>query len=365
MTNTMDVMLAIDGGGTRTRCLAMDRSGCVLGSGAGGASNHLLVALDVVKASLEEAINMTLAQARLKRTDVACVSAGLAGVDFDGSGAAEMERLFRELGFAHTIINGDMVIAHAGALGGCTGVLALAGTGSAVLGIDANGRRIKIGGWGPVYGDEGSAYRIAQNALTAAARAYDGCGPQTALLPAIVQALGLLDFRETVARIYIEKAEPREIASLSSMAYQLAEAGDEIARNIFLHAGDDLAENVAAALRRLSLTDGQKIVSYQGAVLTACSLVRERFSELLRQQFPGIAVVPPHFTPVHGAYLLGCGALGWPFPIAREVRSTSKISPSALFDAQFVELAHPLFAEDPAFGEAHLFARDCQAINRR
>lgn len=318
MTNTMNVMLAIDGGGSRTRCLAIDRTGCVVGRGESGASNHLLVAFEFVKASLEEAINAALAQARLKRTDVVCVSAGLAGVDYDGSGATEMERLFRELGFARAIINGDMVIAHAGALGGQPGVLALAGTGSAVLGIDANGRRIKIGGWGPVYGDEGSAYSIAQHALIAAARAYDGRGPQTALLPVITQALGLPDFRETVARIYIEKMEPRDIASLSHMAYRSAEAGDEVARNIFRQAGEDLAESVAAALRQLSLTDARKIVSYQGAVLVACSLVRERFSEKLRRQFPGIAIAPPRFAPVVGAYLLGCQALGWPFTVDQE-----------------------------------------------
>jgi N-acetylglucosamine kinase len=318
MTDAMNVMLAIDGGGSRTRCLAIDHTGCVVGSGTSGASNHLLVTLDIVKASLEEAITTALAQERLKRTDIACVSAGLAGVDYDGSGAVEMEALLRELGFTRTVINADMVIAHAGALGGGPGVLALAGTGSAILGIDATGRRVKVGGWGPAYGDEGSAYRIAQSALTAAARAYDGRGPQTALLPAITKALGLLDFKETVARIYTEKMEPREIASLSPMAYQLAEAGDEVARNIFLQAGEDLAEGVTAALRQISLTDAPKIVSYQGALLTACSLVRERLSEILRQQFPGIEIVPPRFAPVLGAYLLGCKALGWHFPVERE-----------------------------------------------
>jgi N-acetylglucosamine kinase-like BadF-type ATPase len=310
-------MLAIDGGGSRTRCRAITRAGRTLGEGAGGASNHLLVALETVKASLEEAINAALGQAQLKRTDVLCVSAGLAGVDYDGSGAAEMEELFRELGFANAVINGDLVIAHAGALGGGPGALALAGTGSAIIGIDANGRRVKIGGWGPVYGDEGSAYRIAQHALCAAARAYDGRGPQTELLNVITRALGLNDFRGTVARIYIEKMEPRKIATLSRAAYETAEAGDEIARNIFLQAGEDLAEGVAAALRRLNLAGEQKVVSYQGSVLTTCALVRERFSEKLRRQFPDVSIQAPRMTPVIGAYLLGCEALGWPFKLDR------------------------------------------------
>lgn len=314
----METLLAIDGGGSHTRCLAITRAGHMLGVGAGGASNHLLVAFEVVKASLGEAINAALDQARLKRTNVACISAGLAGVDYDGRGSAEMEEVFHELGFAHAVINGDVVIAHAGALGGQPGALALAGTGSAILGIGANGARVKVGGWGPVYGDEGSAYRIAQSALTAAARAYDGRGPRTALPLAITRALGLREFKETVARIYVDKMEPREIASLSRAVYETAEAGDEVARNIFLQAGEDLAEGVATALRQLALTGEQMAVSYQGSVLAACTLARERFGEKLRQQFPGISVTPPRFAPVIGAYLLGCEALGWPFPVGRE-----------------------------------------------
>jgi len=74
---------------------------------------------------------------------------------------------------------------------------------------------VKVGGWGPVYGDEGSAYRIGQMSLRAAAREYDGRGPATALKEALLGALGMGEFRETVSRVYVEGMEPREIAALS------------------------------------------------------------------------------------------------------------------------------------------------------
>jgi N-acetylglucosamine kinase-like BadF-type ATPase len=320
----MEVILAIDGGGSRTRCCAITRAGRTLGMSESRASNHLLVPAETVKASLAEAINTALIRSRLERSDVVCVSAGLAGVDYDGSGADEMEDLLRDLGFANAIINGDMVIAHAGALAGAPGVLALAGTGSAILGIDANGRRIKVGGWGPVYGDEGSAYQIGRNALIAAARAFDGRGPKTALLPAIMRTIGLRDFKETVRRIYIEKMEPREIASLSRPAYETAEAGDEVARSIFLRAGEDMAEGVAAAIRQLELTGEQLVVSYQGSVFESCTPMRERFSETLRQNYPAISIQAPRATPVIGAFLLGCEVLSWPVSI-EQVRGPGSI----------------------------------------
>jgi N-acetylglucosamine kinase-like BadF-type ATPase len=308
----MDVILAIDGGGSRTRCLAIDKGGQVLSKSASGPSNHLLIARNVVKRSLSEAIDETLTLGHLNRDDIVCLSAGLAGVDFDGADAPAMEELLRDLGFAQTVVNGDMVIAHAGAFGKHEGEMALSATGSAILGIGAGGKRVKIGGWGPIYGDEGSAYRIGQMALRAAARNYDGRGPKTSLTEVLLNALGLHEFRETVSRVYIEGAESRDIAALSSVAYDAAVAGDEVARKIFLQAGEELAESVAAAIWQLDFTGTEVLVSYQGAVLEACALVRERFAGSLKNMFPNIAIIPPRFEPVIGAYLLGRQALQWP-----------------------------------------------------
>ena len=304
------VILAIDGGGSRTRCLAIDRQGRVVGQAQGGPSNHLLVAADVVRRSLTETIDHTLVSGGLDRADVVGVSAGLAGVDFDGAGAPVMEELLGELGFDRALVNGDMVVAHAGALVMRPGVMALAGTGSAILGIGAKGERVKVGGWGPVYGDEGSAYRIGQMSLRAAARDYDGRGPTTSLTQVLLAFLGETEFRETLARVYVKGMEPREIAALSIIAYETAVAGDQVARTIFLTAADELAEGVEAAIRQLGLGDETQ-VSYQGAVLESCALVRERFAEVLRSHFPGISIVAPRFEPVIGAYLLGCKSLGW------------------------------------------------------
>jgi N-acetylglucosamine kinase-like BadF-type ATPase len=254
----------------------------------------------------------------------------MAGVDYDKTGAGEIEELFREIGFTRSLINGDMVIAHAGALGGRPGVLALAGTGSCILGIGAGGGRVKVGGWGPVYGDEGSAYRIGQMSLRAAARAFDGFGPQTLLVTALKQALKINDFRKTLGRVYVEKMEPREVAALSRVSYEAAESGDVVARQIFVQAGEELAEGVMAAARQLDLWEGKLLVSYQGSVFEACNIVRTTFAEVLKRSLPSVMITPPLFEPVVGALLIACESIGWKIDQssleALTVRPTNQLS---------------------------------------
>ena len=305
----MECILAIDGGGSRTRCFAITREGKVAAAAESGPSNHLLVGTEIAGKSLGTAITNAMSAANLARADIVCVSAGLAGVDYDGTGAAEMGECLNALGFADSIINGDMEIAHAGALSGQPGVLALAGTGSSILGIGPDGTKVKVGGWGPIYGDEGSAFGIAQQCLRAAARSFDGRGEKTALLDSMTKALNLENFQQSIERIYLERAEPREIAALSQTAYGIAEAGDEIAIEIFRKAGEDLAESVAAAINRLGLL--KPMVSYQGSVLESCSIVLEHLSTALERDFSNIMVIPPRFKPVIGSFLIGCQALDW------------------------------------------------------
>jgi N-acetylglucosamine kinase-like BadF-type ATPase len=333
-----EIVLAIDGGGSRTRCLAFDRQGQVVGAAESGPSNHLLVDRDLVLSSLSEATSKALAQNALLPHQVVCVSAGMAGVDYDKTGAAEMDEAFREIGFTRSLITGDMVIAHAGALGGRPGVLALAGTGSCILGIGPSGERVKVGGWGPVYGDEGSAYRIGQTALRVAARAFDRRGPQTMLVRALMKALELSDFSETLERVYIEKMEPRQIAALSRIAYEVAESGDEVARDIFIQAGGELAEAVIAAAKTLDLQGSNRLVSYQGSVFEVCRLVRERFTEVLKQTLSSVTIAPPQFEPVVGALLIACESLGWKLERtaldALETKKKSQLSSARRVEAQ-------------------------------
>ena len=310
----MRIILAIDGGGTKTRCVAVDADGMTRGRGLAGPSNHLHVPIDAAADALRSATAAALRTSGATAADVELVSAGLAGVDFDGAGAVEAFGMLRGIGFDRAVVHGDMVIAHRGALAGAPGVVALAGTGSSVLGLAADGTMIKVGGWGPLYGDQGSAHQLGRLGLTAAANAADGSGPATSLVAALSSALGVSTFRDSVARLYAEDASGQlMVAALAPCVDACAQDGDEVALRICRQAGAELANQVVSVLRRMPVDE--QTVSYQGAVLSRSALVRSAFCEAVTDAVRGVEIRPPALEPIAGALLLGASAAGWQLPL--------------------------------------------------
>lgn len=63
------------------------------------------------------------------------------------------------------VVVSDLELAHSGAFAGGPGVLVVGGTGSSAFGLDARGHRARAGGWGPLIGDDGSAFWLGREAL--------------------------------------------------------------------------------------------------------------------------------------------------------------------------------------------------------
>jgi len=159
------------------------------------------------------------------------------------------------------------------------GILAIAGTGSSVLGQDGKGRIIQAGGRGHVLGDAGSAYQLAVAALRAAARSVDGIDPPTVLADALPAAAGVAGFSElTPWSIASGKAA---IAALARTVADVAVQGDVAARACVANQAEALAAQVQAVRARLGVPD--KIpVFLAGGLFERCDLFREAFETALR-----------------------------------------------------------------------------------
>lgn len=302
----MRVVLGIDGGGTKTRCLVADRAGTLLGEGLAGPSNYQVVGPDAAAAAVVGAAEQALARAGLALADVDAAVAGLAGVGRPEDQAAMRRALAAGFATAALAVVPDARIALEGALGGAPGAIVISGTGSIAYGLDAQGQTVRAGGWGWILGDEGSGYDIGRRAVAAALAAGDGTGSPTVLQERVCSAWGLERIDLAIRRVYADlPAAKADMAALVPLVMAAAAGGDEVAAAILRQAGEQLGALAAAVLRRLGLPDGAaQLVAGTGGVFTGCAAVREAMAARLAALAPTASLIDPISSPAEGAVRL-------------------------------------------------------------
>jgi glucosamine kinase len=146
----------------------------------------------------------------------------------------------------HVTVMSDAEAAHLGALGGDAGILLLAGTGSMALGRNARRRWARAGGWGPLLGDEGSAFWIGREWLRT--------------------TMGTTGFAR-VRRILASPDPVARIAGLAPGVLRRARGGSRPARRIVARCQESLADLLVRIARELRL--GSSVpVSWAGGLLS-------------------------------------------------------------------------------------------------
>jgi N-acetylglucosamine kinase-like BadF-type ATPase len=242
------LFLGVDGGQSSTTALIGDSTGRVLGMGRSGPCNHVQTGdgrekfLRAVGGSIEQAHK----QAGLTGARYTAACLGFSG------GPADKQALVEELVDAERlVVTHDALIALTGATAGEPGIITIAGTGSISFGRNREGRMARAGGWGYVYGDEGGGFDITRQAVRSALREHEGWGPKTALTTLLLEATGCKDANEMMHRFYTAEYTRPQIAALSRLVDQAAEAGDAVAREILMQAAQHLALYTAAVRRQL------------------------------------------------------------------------------------------------------------------
>jgi N-acetylglucosamine kinase len=208
----------------------------------------------------------------------------------------------------HLAVTTDAAIALSGATATGQGIAAIAGTGSIAFGRNAAGRTARTGGWGYLFGDEGSGFEIARQALRAALRMEEGWGPPTSLRQALLDSTGSRNANEVMHRFYTSEWPRSRVAALAPLADAAAAEGDAVAMVILNRAGADLAMLVAAVRSQLWKPGDAVDVAYIGGVFQSRTVL-ERFRGLVELE-PGNRCGPPRHGPAQGALLEAYRAVG-------------------------------------------------------
>lgn len=301
-TRSQRLVLIADAGATHIRSLVVTADGRILGVGRSGTGNPFAIGHAAACHNLKAAVVAALKDAVIRPARIALVLVGSAGVTHDGRGAKPIvEDMRKYLKDIKIIVVGDGRIALAGALADAPGVVAVSGTGSIVLGKDRAGRVLRVGGWGPLAGDEGSAQWIGRRAIQEAAHAADNVTSPTLVTDSLRRYFRLRKFDRIVDAIYAHPMTPSELGALAPLVTQAADRGDAVALRIFVEGAKAVALQAATAARRLHLR--KPLVSHQGSMFTV-TYFRSAFEREVRLQIRGARFVAPNLPPLGGAFLM-------------------------------------------------------------
>jgi glucosamine kinase len=294
----MSLFLAIDAGGTKTRCLLADENH-VLARAVGGSVKLMRVGEAEATSRLRAMLDEVARSAGVNLRDVSHTCIGLAGLSIEAVREWATSELAGIVG-GEILLVGDEEIALDGAFRDGPGILIIAGTGSNVLGRAADGATYNAGGWGPALGDEGSGFWIGQEGLRAGFWAIDR-GIPTTLLAEIGREWETKSLGEIV-----EKANARpgpDLPALAPVVVRCADAGDELANAVLERAGVELAEQVAlVALKMKESGPARKVeAAYTGSVLEHIRQVRDAMIAALKTSSPSVKVREGAVDALEGA----------------------------------------------------------------
>jgi len=279
----MRSVLGFDGGGTKTDCVLALESGDARIHAQAGPSNPFRVGFGAALASLREAAQAALANAKLATADVAAVCAGLGGVGQPADAEKMRALLAAEFPQAAIRICTDLDLLLAAAPPGPV-IILLAGTGSAAIGRQRSGEVIRIGGHGPMISDEGSAYDIGRRAVIAAQRDFDRTGKNSALGERILREMGSIPWPELRKRI--QSAPDEVFPRLFSVVAALADNHDEASQGILRAAAFKLASIATTLAERLQLNDAEFPLIKTGGMIGRSKYLDAQLHERLRVTLP-------------------------------------------------------------------------------
>jgi glucosamine kinase len=304
-----EVIIAIDGGGTYTRALATDFKGNILSSAVkeGSHPQKSRSATENVHDSIKEVI----ARGNIDIEDIQIIVGGFAGLNTNED-MKWVEQLTNLEGLqCEKVLVNDAVIARKGAFLGKSGIVCIAGTGSAVLGLNEDGRLIKS--YDFQYKTYAAARYFSYEALFYLITKKTN-KEQSEFVSRVFEYWGVKNIDELSNSLYyhLSHVNPETIQKLSQMASMVishAENGDIDLENLCIKVLKSLSLGANIVSSRFS--ENTIPISLMGGVFNSTymrNLMQDCLadSELVKKY----SIIEPQASPIVGAMLIAYERIG-------------------------------------------------------
>lgn len=274
--------VGIDGGGTKTEFVLFDKDGTVQNvvrhQGSNPNDKGLDHSLEVLCAGLEQLLR--------GRTPKA-IFCGIGGVSLPEYQKAIIARLSDRF---HAHVGADSDAANVLSMGADpeNSMAVICGTGSCVFVRKGNVRH-RIGGWGYLLDQAGSAFDVGADALRAALAAQDGLAKPSLLTERIKELIGG-EVYDNISKVY-GGGRPY-IADFARAVMELALEGDLTSLQILQNNADRLALLIKTGIENYGMPT--QIVG--GGSFLGCDLYRD-----MVEKKAGIHIEMPTVSPAYGA----------------------------------------------------------------
>ncbi len=237
----MAYYLGVDGGGTKTTALVCDEALKKVVTVTGGSINYRSEGMAAAKENLRTILADIAAKTGIERFRGAFIGSSALFGQAD-------ETTLRA--FTDGVVNAEQIGMDSDlyiALMSCqtdNALTAICGTGSMAAAFGPDGQVRTRGGFGYLFGDEGSAYAIVREAMFRAARAAEGTDPPTLLTDALTAFYGAKDIYDFTDLAYDPPLDRKKTAAFAPEVTRCARQGDDTARAVLARQAELFAGTV-------------------------------------------------------------------------------------------------------------------------
>jgi len=313
-----NIIMGVDGGGSKTYTVITDENGKLLGEGNGTGTNYQKTGLETAMDQVLKSMKDALASAELQFEDISFVQYTLAGADRP----IDLKNL--ESGLKRFPVKswGLACDTMAGLRSGSpdnVGVVLVCGSGTNAFGRSKSGTVIQTGGFGYLYGDSAGGNHMALETFRAAVRSWERRERPSMLTRSVPVHLGYASM-EAMLNDFLDRQVSKVPTELTILLHEAADAGDVLAVQLLSHAGRELGLAANSVMQRI----GEFGVEEIPIVLIGSVFQRGQSPHLYNALTETVGLfgrkvrfIVPSMEPVYGAVLMGMDRMN--IPVTPEV----------------------------------------------